>query len=425
MHTEKISPSIIILTIISPVLGLYYSIRGLNWHQRKWALIFFVTIFGSILTFNEAADSYRLQLRAYEYASMSFNQFIFILKHIVTLNPLYGYPTDVYIHVVSYFTGAVLGFPALFFTVTSFIFGYFYITALSKILRWDRYTHKPLIFMAVVLLFIIYRGVDTMQSVRTWTGMWILFNGVFGYLQTNQKKYLYLMLASPLIHFAYFAISLPAFFIIFARKLSPKIFIVIYISSFFVSLNQGGILDRLNENELGRSKINSYYREDGDPILDRKEKQNTVWYTKYGKADAVYWGGNAFALTLILGGFFKKRMTKLEAGLFSTGLLMAALANFGDFVYIFYSRTMANAVLYILATVVLLVIRGELLQGSGLKLLVTKAMLWVSILIFIPKIVYTLSNTLIYTSFYILASPFLGWFSEVNVSIREVIGWLL
>ena len=202
--------------------------------------------------------------------------------------------------------------------------------------------------------------------------------------------------------------------------------LILYLSSFFVNVNPGGVLNRLKENELGKTKVSSYYREDGDPILARIEKQqNAAWYTKYGKRKAAYWGGNAFALTLILTGFFKKRMTKLEAGLFATGLMMASLANFGDFVYAFYSRTMANAVLYFLATVVLLATRGELLKGSGLKLIATKVMLWVSVLIFIPKVVYTLANIIYYTSFYILAAPFLGWLPDVNISIREVIGWFL
>ncbi|OQX72143.1 MAG: hypothetical protein B6D61_15000 [Bacteroidetes bacterium 4484_249] len=60
----------------------------MKWPQRRWALIILITIFGSILTFPEAADSYRVQQQAFNYAGMSFYEFINILKHIVTLNPL-------------------------------------------------------------------------------------------------------------------------------------------------------------------------------------------------------------------------------------------------------------------------------------------------------------------------------------------------
>ena len=118
-------------------------------------------------------------------------------------------------------------------------------------------------------------------------------------------------------------------------------------------------------------------------------------------------------------------MTKLEMGLFSVGLMMASLANLSNFVFTFYTRTMANAVLYILATVVLLAIRGELLRNNGSKLILTRIMLWISILIFVPKVVYTLANIIYYTSFYMLAAPFLGWLPDLNVSIREVLGWFL
>ena len=194
------------------------------------------------------------------------------------------------------------------------------------------------------------------------------------------------MAAAPLIHFAYFAMAIPAYLIIFIRKLSPKIFIIIYISSFFININPSGIITKLKRNELGEQKVQSYYDPKEDPILARTQNKNLNWYAEFGKRKATNIGGNAFAITLILCGFFRKRMTKIEAGLFSTGLLMASMANFGDFVFTFYSRTMANAVLYILATVTLLLIRGELLKGTGKKLIITKSLVWISALIFVPKI---------------------------------------
>ena len=428
MRTSKIILyEIIIITLISPVLGFYYSIKDLKWPQRRWALIILITIFGSILTFPEAADSYRVQQQAFNYAGMSFYEFINILKHIVTLNPLSGYPSDVYIHVLSYFSGSIVGLPKLIFVIASFVFGYFYVTALSKILRWNKHNRKSIIFSAVILIFIILRSIDSLQSVRAWTGMWILFNGVFSYLQTHKKRYFWLILAAPLVHFMYFVISLPAIFVIFFKKLSPKIFILIYFSSFFININPVDVINKFKKNNLAEKKISGYYQNGVDPYLSRIEAQkNTVWYARFGNRDALIYGGNAFALTLILGGFFnKKRMTKLEMGLFSVGLMMASLANLSNFVFTFYTRTMANAVLYILATVVLLAIRGELLRNNGSKLILTRIMLWISILIFVPKVVYTLANIIYYTSFYMLAAPFLGWLPDLNVSIREVLGWFL
>ena len=256
--------------------------------------------------------------------------------------------------------------------------------------------------------------------------MWVLFNGVLGYHQTKNKKYLFLMLCAPLIHFAYFAIALPAFFGLFYKKVPFFVIIVVYFVSFLGTLNGGGVIDLVEDNKMAKSKVSTYYREDKfgtsfDPIKDRKEITQSVWYAKYGKTDAVYYGGNAFAFFLILTGFYRK-LKPLESALFVTGLLTAILANLGSFSYAFYSRTMANAVLYILACVTLFSVRGALDKTANKKYFLLNFFKWICIIIFIPKIVYFIANLLQFTSLFILGFPFIGWFWEsVNISIRELI----
>jgi hypothetical protein len=78
------------------------------------------------------------------------------------------------------------------------------------------------------------------------------------------------------------------------------------------------------------------------------------------------------------------------------------------------------------ATTTMLVIRGELLKPGGFSLELRKLMIYISLLIFVPKYIYTLANLLYYTSVFVLGFPIIGWFAgENNIVIRKFIDLLL
>lgn len=420
----------IILLLFSPLIGLFSGLKYLSWDNKKVLIVLFFIIYGSLMQYGEEADAavYMEMLDLYE--GMSLSTFLLWLKHIIELDPLAGSPNDVYVHFLSFIISSILGVKFLFFPVVAGIYGYFYANALSKILVWDKNKKIALSVLFIILLFIIHRSVTSFQTVRTWTGMWIMFNGVLGYAQTKERKYILLILATPLIHFAYFIIALPVLLSLFAKRI-PTIFMIgLYFSSFFITLS-GSITEKLaGESSLADKKIHSYYRQNQygeaiDPIMERREKESSVWYTRYGKTDAVYYGGHAFALFIIIGGFFRSKMTNAEAVIFTAGLFLATFANFASFSYAFYSRTMGNAVIYILAAACMMAIRGGY-DYSKLNPRFINLLKWICILIFVPKIVYFIADFLIRTSIFVLGLPFIGWFADsLNVSIREFIGQFL
>lgn len=423
MRAGKIKFNILLLSLVSPVWVLVESFRQ-PWVLRKWMLILVITIFGSTIILPEGTDASRHLQNVYShYHYLAFSDFVNELWHIIILKPLSA-TSDIYIHVLSYFVGSVLSFPGLFFTAVAFVFGYFYINALYKILRWNNRIKKPVIFSAFVLFFIIYLSIDNMQTVRTWTGAWILFNGVFGYFQTKKKKYLLLMLCAPLVHAAYAAMALPAYFVALTPRLYPKIFIIVFFASFFTSIPIPFVSEQLKKSELGETKYKSYYRENPSEWNERYDE--TIWYVKHGKRGLSLWAISAVAFALIITRFYPKRMNYLEANLFSIGLLMVALANMANYIPSFYNRLMVNAGLYLLATLTLLLIRGELLNKRGFNLILRKSLLWVVIIMFLPKIVYFFANVIQFTSIYMIGVPFIAFFGEnANISIREFLGWFI
>lgn len=411
------------LTFVSPLIGTYLAIRNLQWPWRKSVLILAITLFGSTIIL-QSSDGFVLRQYVYtHYMDLGFDQWLFELKEMLLFNPQPGTKGDVYSHVLSYIVGHILGIPGQYFIFVSFVYAYFYVTAMSRVLRWNRRESHSALFWFLVIIFISYRFINNLQTVRTWTGLWVLFNGVYGYHQTGKLKYLVLMLMAPMFHVAYFVIALPAYAVIFIRRLSPRFFVLLYAISFFMTVNPAGIIENLRSTKLGKEKVAGYYQEDPDEYYSVLNSTTANFYTKYGKGWSLPNAPHFMAGALILMGMFsKRRMNKLELGVFSTGLLIATMANIGSFIPVFYDRTMVNAGIYITATTVILLQRGELLRS---KLLWRKFLLWSSVATFIPYLIYTMADMLQFTSIYMLVVPLMGFVDEFNLSIRELIGFLL
>lgn len=412
------------LTFLSPILGVILATQGLSWSARKKILILAITLFGSTIILS-TSDGYMLQQQVYtHYVGLSFSQWLFELKQMLLFNPEPGTKGDVFFHVLSYLVGQVLAVPNFYFFFISLLYAYIYTNILSKILIWDKSGSKSILFWGVIVTFVGYQFIDNLQYIRTPLGMWVLFSGVYGYHQTDKVKYLFLMMAAPLFHVAYFLMALPAYAVVFIKRSTPKMFILGYLLSFTLALNPSGIINQLETTELGKSKVAGYYQENPQEYQNSDNDKSANFYRVYGRNWALPNAPHILIFAIVLMGLYSKaKMTKLEIGLFSTGILMATMANLGDFVPAFYNRTMANSGNYILATLVTLLLRGELFRTKAV--LWRKSLLWISLLAFSPYLIYVLANMLQFTSIFMIVMPIAGLFEGLNMSLREFIGFFL
>jgi hypothetical protein len=352
--------------MISPILGLFYGLRNLDHKGKHLVLIIFGLFYGLLLNYSEGTDAGAYARLAESYYYLGWDTFVDRFIGILTLSPEDGSPSDLYIHILSGIAGSMFSSTSFLFALVGAVYGYFYGSALLKVIDFSNSKLKKISFLTfmLILLFVIHRSFDSMQTIRSWTGMWVLFNGVFGYYKTNNKKYLLLIMISPFFHLMYGFIAIPAILAIALKSLPKFLFIGIYAISFLLNVNSLLIVDAASENDLAKSKLGSYYRVSKkgktiDPIALRQKDSDSNWYAKYGKTTSVYTGATFFMIFLILGGYYSKKiMNNVEYGLMTTALLMATLANFLSFAYALYSRTMANASVYVLALMVLLVLRG-------------------------------------------------------------------
>jgi len=418
----------ILLSFFSPILGLVFGLKRLDKKGKHLMLVIFGLFYGLLLNYSEGADAGAYAELVETYYTLGLSEFLDRLVGILTFQPPSDSPKDLYIHLLCGIAGSMFSSTSLLFALVGTIYGYFYGSALLKVISTprDRLQKIGVLSFMLIFLFVIHRSFDSMQTIRSWTGMWVLFNGVFSYHQTKQKKYLLLILCSPFFHLMYGFIALPALLVIGFKFLPKYVFISIYIISFVANVNTLLVVDAASENDLIEQKLGSYYRIDKsgegiDPIAERLEESSAGWYAKYGRTTAVYLGANVFIVFLILARYYSKiKMRSVEYGLMSTALLMASLANFLSFAYALYSRTMANATVYILAVMVLLALRGEF--ETSITSRFKKLGAWTGVLIFIPKIVLFASVFLIQTSLLLFVFPFINFIdTDLNASIRDLI----
>jgi len=418
--TSKLLNYLFVL-LISPVLGLFFGLKEHNLVLKKWVIILFITLFGSTIVLQSGSDGATyVDIVDNFYLRMSFDEFIQGLNSIINLSPEYYQRGDPYVHILSYLAGGIFQSSQTLFVMVSFIYGYFYTSALLKVFykfKIRKYTF-PIIFFGVVLVF--WEGLEAMVTIRTWTGAWVLFYSSMSYFETNKKKYLFLIALTPLIHFAYFFISIPVWIVILYKSRS-KIYLALYIVSFVYTINAGSFITSVSQSsDLASGRIVAYDRgEDYYSELRTRQSSQKNWYVNLGttlRNNSIH----LLLLVFLIQGNYFKSMTSFETNLVSVALLMVALANFGSFIPAVYSRTMRNAGIYVLAVTVMLLIDNRFYINKYARQIIDFTLITVMIFMGI-FLLYKFIGLTYFLSAFLFLNPSLPWFlKENNIPVRDI-----
>lgn len=237
------------------------------------------------------------------------------------------------------------------------------------------------------------------------------------------------MFVPPLVHVGYFLMAIPAWAVLVAGS-RPKIYSLVFVVSFFVSLpNTERLFNQLEQTEVGSNKVEAYNVEEQSSIQEiaaKQEKKGSTWYRKTQKMGVHAIAANILAITLIIFFVYPKQMDYLEAHLFSIGILMKAFSNVTWVLFAVSARSGLIAIVFIVGAFILMFRRSYFDKAFFLKKKIMMGLLKVSLLFFIPFMFYQLASLIYFVSVYMLAFPFIPWlFDGVNYSIREFIGLFL
>jgi len=428
---------LLLASIFAPIFLLLAAWKTSGQRYRHWLLTAFVTMYGATISIQydptgQGSDGVRHLLLVYDhYVGMTFATFLSDLWHVLTFQ-IASDPgiRDVFKHVISYLVGGVLGQPQLFFTVIAFIYGYFFTGSLLEIFRhfkWRRLGY-PILGIAAVLFLV--RNIEGVNTVRTWTGLWVLVYACLRYYDTRKSRYALMMLLPPLIHFGYFFMVLPALAVLIFRN-HPRLYAAIFLlSSLTTFVNPGDIVEVVSQTERGAASVAGYYVEEQATFEDRVSYAQNVggrWWNQFRFLGIQKWALNVFIYTLLASGVYFALMNYRQKSLFSVGLLTLAFSNSTWFFFALSNRSWFIGCIFILAAFIMA--RTDPNTGPRLVRKAPSLYKWginLSLLLFIPFIFYNLSTILDYPSVFMFVAPFVVWLEpEMNMSIKYLLQVLL
>jgi hypothetical protein len=352
---------------------------------------------------------------------------------ILSLNPPQGINDDPYIHTLSYVIGTVFNAPQLFWIGVAMVYGYFFSGTIVKLLSYVNWRSKynKFFFLFFMVLFFLWKTPHSMQTVRTWTGMWVLLYAVLSYHETKNWKYLALALTPPLIHIGYVILAFPVWVVLFTGFRNIKIYFIVFVVSMFFSnfVGQTGFNETIAQSsEVGASKTNAYYVDD-ERAVRLAEKRKLLrggmnFYKKFeseGRQNQVMKGLIIFIFIAL-----SSRFDYLEKTLYSYVLAVAANANFFTSIYAAHNRSWEIACVITLILMVIYLSKDNI-KNIKYSVYKVKLPLYVFCVAIFPYILYLISDLLNYTSPYVVFLPGLHWLDPdgVGMSIRQFIGLFL
>ncbi len=413
-----------VLTLITPLFGLLYTVNSKRVKYRFGLLLLFTAFYGFTIYIDPAVDGYRAKESAITYyTDMSTSDFVSLTKQIVTLqSPSWAY-NDLYVHFLAFFLVKVLQLPILYFPVVALVYGYFYFGTLLEVRRSVEGKASQLFWLFFVSL-LVWKSLEGMVTVRTYTGMWMLLYGYLKFQRTRKKRYLIFVLLPPFVHFGYFVMALPAYV---ALLVGPrKILFSLLFAAAFLAPNQGNVLSGvINQTKLGEQKSRSYDVSTGSEIaMDIAKKQNAegkIFVAGFVRVQNHVLALKAFLLVFLLLPHYRKHMLKAEASLLSAGLLGFALADLMSSVIAVHQRLNLVSSVFVLAALALYFAR----TGASHKqsLFASSNVPYLALFVALtPLYIYFVLANLVFIDFYMVLLPYVHFLGDdVGITIREVI----
>ena len=426
----------LLFSIFLPPILLYTAWKSHSFRQRHWLLTLFVGWYAVSLPIaydpsGAGSDGVRHLLNIYvHYVDMGFGQFMSSSWDILLFKGAPG-SNDLFKHVISYFTGGVVGVPALFFPIVGLFYGYFFVGSMLIIFRNLGQRKLPWVFIFLGLCFFLTRNIESLQAVRNPTAIWVLIYGILRFQETKKLRYIALMACTPLIHFSFLLIALPAF-AYFAMGNRPMLYAVIFaLSGPMNIITPDAMIDFISQVEIGESKaLDRSERgradlEDSAQAFEQQTQGGTRLWRAYILAGYQKVALDILVFGLILSGAYF-RMDRFSQSIFSNGLLMLVASNSLWFLGGATGRIWEVGFLLVMAGFLIWRLRPDF---SAKKLYVQRAYIfacYLAAIVFIPYFLFYLSRLLDFINVFIFAVPWVTpLLPEAIMTLKDVLRLVL
>jgi len=420
-----------LLLFLSPFLSLFKILKLKNNKDITFFGTLFFGMIGSLYIYSNGNDGFtHRSLVERNYSGMSISEFLSQSYDILTFNAGEG-TADFYLHILSFIAGSIFNIPELLHVLAGLILGYFYTKSVLLIIGDNVQQKKNYILMGLIVLLLLIKSISALNSIRMWTGMWVLFYGTYGWAKTKNIKYFIAILFSTVVHFSYVVIIIPVAISYLIRE-RKRLLVLIYIISFFTSFGFSYFESFVPKSELFEAK-QEQYAIDSEEKAERFEKRyedakvinsNKSFYSASGQENYVNY--SIVGLTILMLFFYlKKESDKNFMFLISIGVGLYTFSNIVAFSPSLQNRTKVIAATFLLAAAIQLYYT---LYRYRLSINARKRFdfgLICFLLSSTTMVLYQISFILQGFSFFLLMFPELSWLlGDNDFSLRKALDFL-
>lgn len=420
--------SAVIKAVLLPALLLVDLLKRRPENEQRFLIWLFFVVFGFtfILGGDAAGHQWRVET---SFPSMTFQGFIDDLLRVLAFQHSEAGTRDVYNHVISYFFGGFLELPQLYIPFVAAVYGYFFAGSVVLVLRHMRISRLNYVLVAFIVIFLFLQGLQGVQTVRSWTGLWVLVYACLKYYETGRYRYLFLMFAPPFIHFGYWLMSIPAWIVLVYGSRPLLYTSLVAVSAFTTFIPAEPIKGFFEQTDRGAASVRAYGVEEleADRLASFESRmQYTNWYNAYRRSGLQRWAPIILVLTLYGSGLYGRVMTPLQRQIFSVGVLTLAFSNMTWFLYAMHNRTLTIASIFILAGFLMARLHPQ--TGSNFRNLPPYYQwgLHLALLFWLPLLLFNISVTLDRMSVFALFAPFVVFIDpDLNMPVKAFLNLLL
>lgn len=190
----------ILLFILSPVLGLIYSLRSLNTKSSYRIVFLFCLVFGMSFTVPDVRTemsmdgiSYRIDFE--QYSTISTKDFKEILINYFKFD---DGEKDIYFCTIAYVVSRFTQNYHILFFIFAAVFAFFQLKSLRYLTNSDRYDFSLLCF--IITFFFLFNQIYNINGARFWTASWIAVYSCFKIFKEEKYRFIFLLFLTPFFH---------------------------------------------------------------------------------------------------------------------------------------------------------------------------------------------------------------------------------
>lgn len=345
-------PYYLVLFLISPVLSLISSMANFGDRNSKLIVILFLGVFGFTLILTPGKDSAtHAEAFTTHYQYQTFTDFTTEISNQLTFKSSGSHADEPYLSIISYTLAQFTDNPAWLFLIVGLIYGVLYIKGITLV--YNDVDHKWTFSLLIIFVFFIsWIGLDGINSIRTWTGGWIYFIGVYLYFKTTDKRYILLVMSAPLFHFGYLLFTIPFYAYLILKDLR-YLYLTLAIISMMFSSSLEFVEPYITSTELGEQKFDAYTSDRF--IGEHQDDSPRSFHAEYAGFAGRWALQILFLYSIIFLGYLKKENhDRFLTSLGSFGLIMFSFANIAEVVPVLGNRAFLNFGIYALAYIMIL-----------------------------------------------------------------------